>query len=454
MSFDGIVTRKIVNELRELILGGKIQKIFQPSKNDLVFNIYSMGKARKLLLSANNNEARINLTEKKFENPEKPDNFCMVLRKHISQGKIIDIKQIGLDRVVEFSIASIDEMGFDTSKKLIIEIMGRHSNIILTDDKYKIIDSIKRVNDQMSSVRQVFPSLDYTRIPSEKIDISVEEFSKDLSHLSPKIPDGFKLFKVFYTYFEGFSPAVGKELIHRAGIEPRINWGLVSESEKDILNQLLKDLREDILENNLSAYDYRDDRKIKDFHTISLSHLNFTENKYSLMSEAIDDFYSINKSNDRLDQMKSNLLKAVSKHIKSTSKKISILNSNILKEEDAYVAKKKADLLAANLYRIEEKSKEVILEDFYDENKPIKILLNPMKSPWENINDYYNRAKKIKSSIAYAKKDLPRQENLLSYLKQLEDFIKRADSISDLEEIRDEMVLNKLIKKKKKKKKN
>lgn len=448
MSFDGIVTRKIVNDLRKKTLGGKIQKISQPSKNDLVLNIYSMGISYKLFISANNNEARINLTEKKYENPEKPDNFCMVLRKHIGQGKIIDIKQYGLDRVIEISIASIDEMGFDTSKKLIIEIMGRHSNIILTDDTYKIIDAIKRVNDQMSSVRQIFPSLAYERIKSDKIDISENNFSEDILAISSKIPDGFEPYKIFYTYYEGFSPIVGKELIHRANIDPRLNWGLVSESDKEELNKILYKLRDDIVENMLESYAYRDERKIKEYHTLRLTHLNFTESKYELMSEAIDNFYSVNKSNDRLDQMKSSLIKKINSHKKSVNKKIKILNDNISKEAQAENSKKKADLLAANLYRINDKSKEIELEDFYNDNNLIKISLNPMKTPWENIDEYYNRAKKIKAAIVYAKNDLPKQENLLSYLNQLEDFVNRSNSISDLEEIREEMVDNKLIKKK------
>lgn len=448
MSFDGIVTRKIVNELTTKTLGGKIQKISQPSKNDLVLNIYSMGISYKLFLSANNNEARINLTEKKYENPEKPENFCMVLRKHIGQGKIIDIKQYGLDRVIEISIASIDEMGFDTSKKLIIEIMGRHSNIILTDDNYKIIDAIKRVNDQMSSVRQIFPSLPYERIKSDKIDISENNFTEDIFAISSKIPNGYEPYKIFYTYYEGFSPIVGRELIHRANIDPRLNWGLVSESDKEELNKILYKLRDDIVENNLESYAYRDERKIKEYHTLRLTHLNFTESKYELMSEAIDNFYSVNKSNDRLDQMKSSLIKKINSHKKSVNKKIKILNNNISKEDQAENSKKKADLLAANLYRIDKKSKEIELEDFYNDNNLIKISLNPMKTPRENIDEYYNRAKKIKAAIVYAKNDLPRQENLLSYLNQLEDFVNRSSSISDLEEIREEMVDNKLIKKK------
>lgn len=452
MSFDGIVTRKIVNELKKEILGGKIQKISQPSRYDLVLDIYSMGKSYKLLISANNNEARINFTNKKYENPEVPANFCMVLRKHLKQGKILDIRQVGLDRIVEISVGSIDEMGFDTSKKLIVEIMGRHSNIILTDEAYKIIDAIKRVNQEMSSVREIFPSLQYERIPSDKIDITDENFNLDPLGLDKNIPDSQIPFKIFYQNYEGFSPVVGKELIFRAGIDPRINWGLVSEDEKSRLNSLFLELRDDIIKGNLSAFDYRDDKKIKEYYCLKLTHLNFKETEYDLMSEAIDDFYSLNKSNDRLDQMKAELSKKVSSHMKSVNKKINILNNNISKSQNADESKKKADLLAANLYRLEEKSKEVLLEDFYNDNKAIKISLDPSKSPWDNINDYYNRAKKIKSSVSYAQKDLPKQVELLNYLKQLDDFIDRTSSISDLNEIKEEMIDNKLIKRKTKKK--
>ena len=331
--------------------------------------------------------------------------------------------------------------------------MGRHSNIILTDDNYKIIDAIKRVNDQMSSIRQIFPSLTYERIKSDKIDLSDDYFNKDISAIDTKIPNGIEPYKIFYTYYEGFSPVIGKELINRANIDPRINWGLVSEADKNELNHILLKLKEDILEDNLGAYDYRDDRKIKEYHTLKLSHLNFKENAYDLMSDAIDNFYSINKSNDRLDQTKANLIRRINSHKKTVNKKMGILNTNISKEHQAEIAKKNADLLAANLYRIEEKSKEIIIEDFYNENRPVKITLNPMKTPWENINDYYSRAKKIKAAITYANKDLPNQENLLSYLNQLEDFIQRANSIADLDEIREEMVDNNLIKKKGKDKK-
>ena len=315
MSYDGIVTRKVVNEVKEKLLGGKIQKITQPSKNDIIFNVYSMGKNYKLFLSANNNEARINLSNKKYENPDVPPNFTMVLRKHINQGKIIDISQKGLDRIIIFSISSIDEMGFDTSKKLIVEIMGKYSNIILVDDNYRIIDSIKRVNENMSSVRQILPGLKYEFIEDNKYDITSETFDYDIKKLDQKLSDNTRPDKIFHKTYTGFSPIVGKELIYRAGIDSRINWGLVSESEKGILNNLLYELRKDIINDKLKSFTYSNDKKIKEFHTIKLSHLDFKEKAHPTMSESIEEFYNVNKSNDRLNQIKTNLIKKINSHI-------------------------------------------------------------------------------------------------------------------------------------------
>ena len=440
MSYDGIVTRKVVNEIREKLLGGKIQKITQPSKNDIVLNVYSMGKSYKLLLSANNNEARINLTQKKYENPDIPPNFTMVLRKHINQAKIIDIIQKDLDRVVIFSISSIDEMGFDTSKKLIVEIMGKYSNIILVDDNYKVIDSIKRVNENMSSIRQILPGVKYEFVDNDKYDITDESFDYDIKKLDQKLSDSTRPDKIFHKTYTGFSPIVGKELIYRAGIDSRINWGLVSESEKDRLNNLLYELRDEIINGNLKSFTYSDDKKIKEFHTIKLSHLDFKEKSYSTMSESIEEFYNINKSHDRLNQIKTSLIKKINSHIKNTNKKLNILSNNILQESKIEGLRKNGDLLSANVHKISKGDNKIVLDDFYDNNKKIEIKLDPTKTPWENTENYYTKAKKIKNSVDYAKKDIPRQNDYLEYLNQLCDFINRSQSIEDLNDIRDEMI--------------
>ena len=447
MTYDGIVTRKIVNELNKKLLGGKIQKITQPSKNDIVLNVYSMGSSHKLLLSANNNEARINLTNKKFENPDVPPNFTMVLRKHINQGKIVDISQKGLDRVVIFSISSIDEMGFDTSKKLIVEIMGKYSNIILTDENYRIIDSIKRVSETMSSVRQLLPGIIYKFVEDDKYDITAPSFSYDIKKLDQRLADNTRPDKIFHKNYTGFSPVVGKEIAHRAGIDPRITWGLVSEDEKEKMNEILYQLRTDIINDNLDSYSYKDDKKIKEFHTLELTYLDYEKNQYNLMSEAVDEFFNVNKTHDRLNQIKTDYTKKVSSHIKTTQKKINILNDNILNESKINGLRKNGDLLSANVHRIKKGDTKIVLNDFYNQNNEIEINLDPLKTPWENAESFYTRAKKIKNSVDYAKKDLPKQKDYLEYLKQLVDFIDRSNSIDDLNDIREEMVENNIIKK-------
>lgn len=447
MTYDGIVTRKVVNELNDKLLGGKIQKITQPSKNDIVFNVYSMGSSYKLLLSANNNEARINLTNKKFENPDVPPNFTMVLRKHINQGKIVDISQKGLDRVVIFSISSIDEMGFDTSKKLIVEIMGKYSNIILTDDNYKIIDSIKRVSESMSSVRQLLPGLTYEFVEDSKYDITDTEFTYGIKKLDQKLADNTKPDKIFHKTYTGFSPIVGKEIVYRAGIDPRITWGLVSEDEKRMMNKILYQIRDDILNKNLDAYSYKDHKKVREFHTLKLTHLNYEENNYQLMSDAIEEFFDVNKTHDRLNQIKSDYIKKINSHLKTTQKKINILNDNILNESKIEGLRKNGDLLSANVHRINKGDKEILLNDFYNNNEEVKIDLDPLKTPWENAEAFYTRAKKIKNSVDYARNDLPKQKEYLDYLNQLIDFTQRSNSIDDLNDLRDEMVENNIIKK-------
>lgn len=446
MSYDGLVTKAITFEIKNLLLGGKIQKISQPSKNDIVLNIYSVGNSYKLLLSANNNEARVHITERKYENPISPPNFCMVLRKYLNQSKIVEIEQYKMDRVIIFHISSVDEMGFDISNKLIVEIMGKYSNIILTDENYKIIDSIKRVNFKMSSVREILPGLDYKFIESNKINILESDFSLDILKLDKNIADNQNPEKLLYENYLGFSPTIAKDLIYKSNIDPRINWGLVSEDEKQLLNDNLYELRNSLINNTYSPVLYKNSRKYKEFYSFDLSGLGFEKILCKSMSNAIENFYESNKSNDRLRQIKNNLLRKINSQIKLVNKKIDILNKNLNKEKNMDSIRMKGDLLAANVNKLNKGDKEIIVKDFYNNNKDIKISLDSRKNPWENVDSYYKRYKKIKNSIDFAKDDLPKQKDLLEYLNQVSDFVERSKSISDLDEIKEELIENKIIK--------
>lgn len=378
----------------------------------------------------------------------------MVLRKHLSQSKIISIDQYKLDRVIVFKISSVDEMGFDVSNKLIVEIMGKYSNIILTNDKYKIIDSIKRVNFKMSSVREILPGLAYKFIESDKINILDKDFSKDILSLDKNLPDSQIPQKIFYENYLGFSPTVAKELLFRSNIDPRINWGLVSEDEKRLLNENLYKLRDDLINNSYNPCLYKDNRKYKEFYSFELKSLAFEETKCKSLSQAIENFYEFNRSNDRLRQIKNNIERKINGQKKSVKKKIQILNKNISKEKSMDSYRKKGDILAANINKIKKGDKEINLSNFYDDNKNIKISLDDRKNPWENVDSYYKGYKKIKNSIDFAKIDLPKQNEYLDYLNQMSDFVERSESIKDLDEIRDELIENKIIKKTSKNKNN
>ena len=230
MSFDGIVTRAVINELETSILGGKITKIYQQEKDEILIHIHNLGKNYKLILSASSNNPRIYLTNYSKKNPDTPPVFCMLLRKHLTNGIITEINQYELDRIVMIDIRCLDEMGEMSIKQLIIEIMGKHSNIILIDKlSSTIIDSIKRVPYDMSRVRQVLPGLKYEFPPSNDkinpIDINFDTFIKIYDEENKNT----QIFKFSYTNFIGLSPLISREICYRAHIDERLSLIHISE---------------------------------------------------------------------------------------------------------------------------------------------------------------------------------------------------------------------------------
>src|SRR5699024_6900183 len=222
MAFDGIVTKALVSELNEKIVGGKINKIYQQEKDEILLHIYNKGENFKLIISASSNNSRFYLTKSSKENPQSPPMFCMLLRKYI-QGEVISrIEQFSLDRVVFIDIDSYDEIGQLSTKRLIIEIMGRHSNIILLDKEIdKIYDSIKRIPETISRVRQILPGLNYENPPiGDKISpltVDSSTFLKLLNNTKENLP----IFKFFYTSFLGLSPLISREICFKGQINPK-----------------------------------------------------------------------------------------------------------------------------------------------------------------------------------------------------------------------------------------
>ena len=252
MSLDGIVVKSIVKELNGKILGGRIDKIYQQEKDEILINIYNKGENHRLLISASSNSPRIHLTQSFKSNPQNPPMFCMLLRKHLSGGRVLNVEQFLMDRIIFIDISSIDELGMNTEKRLIVEIMGRHSNIILIDtENFKIIDSVKRVNYEISRVRQVLPGLQYQYPTTDKINplnLKEDEFYTLLEKNTANTP----IFKFFYSNYMGLSPLIGKEICYDANIDIKRTIISLNLEERKILYYSFENIVKKINQENFT----------------------------------------------------------------------------------------------------------------------------------------------------------------------------------------------------------
>jgi len=221
MSYDGIVTRAVVNELRDKILGGRVDKIYQHEKDELTITIYSKGINQKLLVSASSNTPRLYLTRLAFKNPDTPPMFCMLLRKYLIGGHILDIRQEGLDRVVTITVSGTDELGHALNRELVIEIMGKHSNIMLIEESSKrILDSIKRVPVDISRIRQILPGLIYHPIQNQDKRDPLNVTNTEFIDLINKSSGNLQVFRFLYQSFTGLSPLIARAISKKAALEP------------------------------------------------------------------------------------------------------------------------------------------------------------------------------------------------------------------------------------------
>lgn len=437
MPLDGIALRAITRELNDLV-GAKINKISQPKKLDLVISLYKK-TSLKLYLTANASSPRVNLTDETFENPMVPPNFCMVLRKHIQGGTILGVDQFKLDRVIKINISTYDEMGYLVTKSLVIEIMGKHSNIILIDESNKIIDSLTKVNSLMSRVRELMPGLIYRPLEDNKIDLLKQDTlpSQVIDRTSNS-----QTYKAFYQNFTGMSPALGKELSFQADIDPLFPQAKLEEEDIKRIDIAYLGLREKIRSNNFSpTIIYAEDKKsLKDFYCFDLSYLSGPRQAYQSLNQVLDTYYKSIKKADKLKDKLTNLTKLVEDKIGHLASKIEEKNLGILKAQEREIYKIYADILSANFHILKGGEKEISLNNFYDEDlKPIVIPLDITKTGPQNAQAYYKKYSKLKNREHIFKKDLPALEDELAYLKQVQGSLAHIENLEDLDEIREEL---------------
>lgn len=437
MALDGIYLYSLVNDFQKSILNSKIDKINQPEKDEIILTIRKDRSNIKLLISASPRFARIHLTNSVKPNPIKAPMYLMVLRKYILGGRIISLTQKDNDRILIIEIENRDELGFDSVYSLIVEIMGRHSNITLVRNRdNKVMESIKHITPDINSFRVLYPGVNYVYPPSST---KLSPFSATYEELSSFISINSIIFDAnFYSNcFTGISKLLSSELYYNT-IESNN-----SPTRPEIYENFKKFT--DNLQENFSYKIYTNKMGIlKDFYCLNLKTLEeeFLQISYDDPNTLMDAFYEKKDKQDRLQNKSVDLQKLINTNIDRCTKKARILKETLTECEEKDSLRIKGDLLTSYIYTIKKGDKECTLLNFYNEEEEeyLKITLNETKTPSENVQYYYKKYNKLKTSEEYAKVQLEKNLQEIEYLNSVLTNILNADNYIEIEEIKDELI--------------
>ncbi|MDR7856398.1 NFACT RNA binding domain-containing protein [Tissierella sp.] len=451
MSFDGIVTKSVVHELKDLILGGRVDKIYQQEKDEILIYVHNKGFNYKLVISASSNNPRIYITQYTKKNPTTPPMFCMLLRKHILGGIILNIEQFNMDRVVFIDVSAIDELGQPTEKRLIIEIMGKHSNIILADKfSLKIIDSVKRVYEDMSRVRQILPGMSYEYPPIQGKTNPLLSTREDFYALIKASNNNLAVYKFFYFNFVGLSPLISREICFDAEVDIDRVLGSLDE---DIINCLFLSFNKfiNLIKNNtftpVTIFS-NNDSEILAFHALDINQFGSQNKTYcDSISKILDNYFRSKDTLDRIGQKSHSIKKSIQVKLDRTLNKLGKQKEELFQSQEREIYKVYADLISANLHKIPKSVDEISLENFYDENMSLLVVPLDIKlTPAANAQKYYKKYSKLKNAHLLLEEQIPDTENEISYLENVLMSIENSTEIEELDEIKEELIKEGYIK--------
>ncbi len=455
MAFDGITTYKVIEELRQKIEGGKIDKIYQPEKDEIVLSIRRPGQVYRLLLSAHTDSARFYLTENKPETPLEPPMFCMLFRKHFGGGKLARLSQVGFDRILQIDVEVYNELGDLCHKKIILEIMGRHSNLILVDEKGRIIDAARHVGQDMSHFRMVLPGLFY-EAPSHNqranpLDMeSLEIFEEAWKDCHAPVVKGM------YQVFNGISPFAASEICFRAEIPERSAFHDLSGEEKNRLYLAFREVFRQMREEAAYPAIFMDGDRMREYSMTESRLMAGVEQKtYDAPSELLDVYYVREDTKNRLRQKAQDLHKVVTTHLDRARRKYDLQQKQMRDTEGREKYQRAGDLITANIYRVQTGDRKLIAEDFYqDPPVSVEITLKENLTPAQNAQKYYARYNKLKRTEEALTGQLLQTEEEIQYLESLLAAMDMADCEKDLEDIRLELYETGYVRKNRQKRKN
>lgn len=445
MAFDGVTISALVAEFNDKLLNGRLYKIAQTESDELLLTIKNGKNQYRLLISANASLPLIYLTDKNKPAPLTAPNFCMLLRKHINNGRIISITQPGLERIVDFEIQHLDELGDIKTKHLIIELMGKHSNIIFVNEG-TILDSIKHVNSIMSSVRQVLPGKEYF-IPhtSEKLnplDVEKEVFFKTV--FSKPMP----LSKAIYTSFTGISPTIAENICYEGKFDSSMPANVLEQGDQNIVWMYFYQLINKVKNCDFIPTIYEKNGKPEEYGvTILSTYSDCTTTSFESISTLLETYYSKKNLYTRMRQKSVDLRKIVTNALERDNKKYNIQLKQLKDTEKKDKFKEYGDLLTTYGYSIKEGSKEFETVNYYN-GKTVKITLDPTISPIENAKKYFNKYSKLKRTSEALETIIVETKNSIDYLESINVAIDMATTEDDLKAINEELVQTGFIKKK------
>lgn len=447
MALDGIVISNIVAELNSTILNSKISKIAEPEADELLLTLKGPNGSFRLSMSASASLPFIYLTSTNKVSPLTAPTFCMVLRKHIANGRITKIYQPGMERIINFEIEHLNEMGDLCHKVLIIELMGKYSNIIFTDSDGTIIDSAKRIPASVSSVREVLPGRAYT-IPATQEDkynpltVDSKQFV-DIISVKP-----LTVSKAIYSSFSGISPLAANELAHRAGLDADAPVAAYSHDELLHLGSNFTWMMEDIKNNRFTPNIVRDGNEPKEFSSIELTqYSDLTVTKYESISEVLELYYSERNAYTRIRQKSADLRKHVNTLLERNQKKYSLQMKQLKDSEKREKYKVYGELINAFGYGLTPDDKFLEAANYYDDNKIIKIPIDNTKAPAENAQKYFDKYGKMKRTAEALNELIIETKGQIDHLESIQNSLDIALSADDLVQIKDELIEYGFIKK-------
>lgn len=441
MAFDGIVISNLTYELNTNLVGGRISKISMPEDNELIFTIKNNAKTYRLLVSASASLPLVYLTDVNKPAPKVAPAFLMLLRKYIGTAKINNIFQMGLERILCFELEHLNELGDLSHKRMYIEIMGKHSNIIFTDENNKIIDSIKRISANMSSLREVLPGREYF-LPEELkkkdlLNTKLEEFIEILK--SKEYP----LSKSIYMNFAGISPLIAEEIILRASLPSQAPSTSLGELEYTHLFHTIQNLLEDINNHNFTPNIIYKGEEAIEFSSINLYSYEGKEYKkesFDSVSKMLYDFYSSREAFVLNRQKSSDLRRIVNTALERASKKYDLQEKQLQDADKKDIYRVYGDLLNTYGYSLKGGESSFTTENFYDDNKEITIPLDKNKSAKENAKKYYDKYAKLSRTTKALSEEILKTKNDIEHLQSIQTALEVSSDDESLSQIRQELV--------------